>query len=73
MLAALTLKCMYNRPEFQKGMALSENHFQLLDAKILTNMMTYLILMRIDRAQGSQSYLEKSHSLVLKALEYDKI
>ena len=61
---------MYARQRHQN---LSESYFQLLDAKILTNMMTYLILMRIDRAEGSQSYLEKSRSLVLKALEHTKI
>ena len=60
---------MYARQRHQN---LSESYFQLLDAKILTNMMTYLILMRIDRAEGSQSYLEKGRSLVLKALEHTK-
>ena len=37
----------------------------------MTNMVTFLILMRIDRAEGSQSYLEKSRALVLKALSQE--
>jgi len=30
------------------------------DHKIATNMLTFLILMRIDRAEGAKTYLSKS-------------
>jgi hypothetical protein len=33
-------------------------------------MLTFLILMRIDRAEGAKSYLSKTKTLVLKALGY---
>ena len=56
-----------NRPEEQEE---SENTGSIADYQIMTNMVTFLILMRIDRAEGSQSYLEKSRALVLKALSH---
>ena len=44
------------------------NSLSYNDYTIATNLVTYLILMRIDRVDGAEAYITKSKGLVLRAL-----
>ena len=43
----------------------------LIDYIIATNMVTFLILMRIERVEGASAYLSKNKMLVLRQLGYN--
>ena len=47
---------------------LKSNSIAHSDYQIATNLLTFLILMRIDRFEGAQGYLTKSKAKILRAL-----
>ena len=49
------------------------NSLSYNDYTIATNLVTYLILMRIDRADGAEAYIMKSKGLVLRALGLSEV
>ena len=63
----------YSRPISGTSAPKTANPLSFNDYTIATNLVTFLILMRIDRPDGAEAYITKSKSLVLRALGLSEV